>query len=301
MFATDFPVKSQGTLRVCTYNVLTGGLDGWEGSTTSTHGLSTTRWEQQMKILNSLDLDVLLLQEATAFDTDEMAMARATGQALGMDWKLAPSGSHGCHLMTLVRHDRVTISDFVPDAAEGKFHHTLSCAHIVTSHGWRARIFNTHLSPFSPEARSIEVGWITEFGCADDVILAGDLNGSWPGDPEPESWDWLPPHLHSRHRRLTPDGTYGPSNRDAQVKLHLAGFRDPVRALGHPWAATVGHWSQSERYPMRPDHILPSAGAAALLTDWGVVRTPAALALSDHLPVVADFRPPSVEERPDCP
>ncbi|MFD8847817.1 endonuclease/exonuclease/phosphatase [Streptomyces sp. NPDC059604] len=301
MLLTDFLIKPKGNLRVCTYNMLDGGLDGWKGNPTSTHGLSAGRWGRQMELLNLLDLDILLLQEAKSFDSDEMAMARATGEALGMDWRLAPSGSHGCHLMTLVRHGRAAFRDFVPDAAEGKFHHTLSRADIVTESGWGVRVFNAHLAPFSSEARSIEAGWTTEFGCADDVILAGDLNGMWPGDPEPDSWDWLPPHLHSRHRRLDPGGAYGPSNRDAQAKLQLAGFRDPVSSLGYPWAATVGHWSETERYPMRSDYILPAAGTAALLTGWAVIRTPVSCELSDHLPVVADFCPPPTGAQPSSP
>ncbi|MCX5103622.1 endonuclease/exonuclease/phosphatase family protein [Streptomyces sp. NBC_00439] len=288
MLLTDLLPKPKGTLRICTYNLLNGGLDGWTDGLTSTRGLSTTRWRGQMELLRKLDLDVLAVQEAKLYNSG--GMAEATGKALEMDWELAPSGSHGCHLVTFVRRGRVSFRGFVPDAAEGKFHHTLSRASLVSEEsGWRFDLFNTHLAPFNPDDRSSEVGWVTEFGTADDVIIAGDLNGMWPGDAEPENWDWLPVNLHSRHRRINPDGTYGPSNRDAQAKLRHAGFSDPVTSLGYPWGATVGHWSASENYPMRFDHILPSAGCSGRLRGWKIIRTPNVCRLSDHLPVVADF------------
>ncbi|MEU2133618.1 endonuclease/exonuclease/phosphatase [Streptomyces sp. NPDC018352] len=286
----DLPTKETAVLRVGTYNMLNGGLDGWTNNDSSTRGLSSRRWQKQMTLLKLLNLDVLLLQEAKFFDSDGMAWAKATGKALQMEWRLARSGSHGCHLMTLVRPGRVSFRDFVPDAAEGKFHHTLSRADLVAEEsGWNFRILSTHLAPFSPEIRDGEATWLTEFGAADDVIVAGDLNGMWPGDAEPTSWDWLPEELHSRHRRLNPDGTYGPSNRDALARLRNAGFRDPVSDLGHPWAATVGHWSDRESYPMRSDYILPAKGVADRLRALKVVSTPEVRALSDHLPVIADF------------
>ncbi|MFI9040883.1 LuxR C-terminal-related transcriptional regulator [Streptomyces sp. NPDC053726] len=98
------------TLRIATYNMLDGGIDGFD----SGGDLSTVRWEQQMALLRDVVMpDVLCLQEAKHFDKDDDKMAGATAEALGMDWRLAPSASHGCHLMTLVRPGRAAFMDFM--------------------------------------------------------------------------------------------------------------------------------------------------------------------------------------------
>ncbi|MFI9630038.1 endonuclease/exonuclease/phosphatase family protein [Streptomyces sp. NPDC052042] len=282
----------QGVLRIGTYNMLDGGLDGWGKNTNNTRGLSTEHWKRQMEVLGELRLDVLALQEAKHYDSDDFALAKATGSALGMNWKLAPSARHGCHLMTLVRPAQVEIRDFVMDAAAGAFHHTVSRARLVMVRtGEELDFFNTHLAPFSPQKRCEEVTWLTEHGGRGDAVLVGDLNGPGVADPEPtdEEWKTFPSELHSRHRYLNPDGSYGMSDRRPLATLRHAGFRDVVADLGYPWAPTVGHWSAREPLRMRFDHILPAKGMASRLGDVEVVDTPVTRGLSDHLPVVAEF------------
>ncbi|WP_405710141.1 endonuclease/exonuclease/phosphatase family protein [Streptomyces sp. NBC_00046] len=279
-------------LRVVTYNLREGGLDG-DGVETGTGAIDISRWEQQIKLLLLLKPDVLCLQEGKYYDRNDFEMARRTGQALGMKWYLAPSNSHGSHLVTLVNPRRVEVRRFVPDAAEGKFHHTLARADLVDLRtGGNFTVLNTHLDPFSPANRAREVTWLTEYGARDDVILAGDLNSEVPGDPAVTSWSWLPAELHSRHRFQNPDGTYAGSDRRALSALLHAGFRDPVTHLGFPSARTVGYWSPTEQRDFRSDYVLPARGMAPQLKNLLVPDTDDIRAMSDHLPVCGDFALP---------
>ncbi|MFF8618239.1 endonuclease/exonuclease/phosphatase family protein [Streptomyces sp. NPDC015350] len=281
-----------GPVRVVTYNLREGGLDG-DGVETGTGAIDTSRWKRQMQLMRLLHPDVLCLQEAKHFDRDNFAMAKATGQRLGMEWYLAPSRSHGSHLMTLVNPSRIRVRHFTPDAAEGKFHHTLARADLVDrATGWNLTVLNTHLDPFSPAHRVREATWMTEYGERDDVILAGDLNSEAPADPAVTSWNWLPKHLHSRHRFQNPDGTYAGSDRRALAALLHAGFRDPVTHLKFPSARTVGYWSPTERRDFRSDYVLPTQGVAPRLKGFQVLDTHNTRELSDHLPVIGEFVPP---------
>ncbi|MFE3146537.1 endonuclease/exonuclease/phosphatase family protein [Streptomyces sp. NPDC059218] len=276
-------------LRVVTYNVCEGGLDG-DGVENGTGAIDISRWEQQIDLMGRLEPDVLCLQECKYYDRGGFEMAKRTGQALDMEWYLAPSSSHGSHLMTLVNPRVVEVRRFVPDAAERKLHHTLARADLVARRtGWNFTVLNTHLDPFSPANRIREASWLTEYGARDDVILAGDLNSEAPGDPAVTSWGWLPKELHSRHRFQNPDGTYAGSDRRALSALLHAGFRDPVTHLGFPPARTVGYWSPSERRDFRSDYVLPSRGLAPRLKNLLVPDTHDTRAMSDHLPVCADF------------
>ncbi|MFJ1838016.1 endonuclease/exonuclease/phosphatase family protein [Streptomyces sp. NPDC088175] len=285
-------LSTRQELRVATYNLREGGLDG-TGVETGIGEIDTSRWNHQMTLLLLMKPDVLCLQEAKHFDRNNFEMAKATASALHMKWRLAPSRSHGSHLLTLVNPSRVEFLGFTPDAAEGKFHHTLARADLrELSTGWKFTVLHTHLDPFSPAHRAREATWLTEYGDRDDVILAGDLNSEAPGDPEVTSWDWLPARLHSRHRFLREDGTYGGSDRRALAAILHSGFHDPV-GPGEVAPRTVGYWSAEERRDFRSDYVLPAKGLAPRMRDWRVLDTYATREMSDHLPGYGDFALPS--------
>ncbi|MDK0519582.1 hypothetical protein [Streptomyces sp. ML-6] len=159
----DVPTgKEEGVLRVVTYNLRGGGLDR-----TGLGGVDTVRWEQQIILLLLLRPDVVCLQEATHYDRDDFKMAKATGQALGMEWHLTPSNSRGS-LITLVTPRRLEVRDFVPVAVEGAPRHTLARADLtgrVT--GWKLTDFNAHLDPLSPAGRARGVALLAEYGARD--------------------------------------------------------------------------------------------------------------------------------------
>jgi exodeoxyribonuclease-3 len=255
-----------------TYNLLDGGGD---------------RWRAQASMLSSLELDILCLQEAKYWDADGYERLYAFAAILGLQPLFAPSGSHDCHLVTLYRWPRVRCRQFHPDVAEGKFHHTVSRAEF-TADGVDVTVLNTHLAPFDPQVRAIEAGWLTEYaGRSRNVALVGDLNTEGLHDEELTDWSVLPPELHSRHRRMMPDRSYGGSDRDAMAKLIASGFVDPVEALGLPVPRTTGYWSPSEPWSHRSDHILLNQALAPSIKDFTVVDTEETRSLSDHLPCVA--------------
>ncbi|MFE4829899.1 endonuclease/exonuclease/phosphatase family protein [Streptomyces sp. NPDC056672] len=278
-------------LRMGTYNTLNGGRDPRRRKRRSFlrvgRRYSHHRWARQMDMLRELDLDVLCLQEAKHWGWYRL---RATARALGMKGRLARSRSHGCHLVTLVRPPLVTFAQFAPDIAEGTFHHTVSRAELrVRGVDWTLRALHTHSDPFSPEDRAGEARWLTEYGGRDDTLLIGDLNSEAPSDPQPASWDWLPPHLHSRHRFQNPDGTYGDGDRRAMHALLRAGFQDPAD-LGFGRHRTAGYWDPTERYDHRSDYILPTRRmleTRATLLSYETVDTELARTLADHLLLVA--------------
>ncbi|MYW03329.1 hypothetical protein GT354_49915, partial [Streptomyces sp. SID3343] len=111
-----------------------------------------------------------------------------------------------------------------------------------------------------------------------------DLNTIGADDPEPD-WDLFPPRLHSRHRLVLPDGTFGPADRRAIRSLAAAGFVDPFAYLEVGPIPTVGHFDPREPDEHRSDHILVSPGLADRILDCGVVTTRQAKRASDHLPV----------------
>lgn len=268
--------------RIGSYNTLNGGRDR-DGS--------HHRWQAQMDMLRSLDLDVLCLQEGKRWDEEGGALVNATAAALEMEARITLSASHACHLVTLVRLPRVRYRRYYADIAEGNFHHGMSRADLqVQGVDWDLRVLNTHLDPFDPDDRAREAKWLTEFGFRNDTILAGDLNSEAPGDPEPASWDWLPPHLHSRHRAQNADGSYGGVDKRAMQALLTAGFIDPIDHLRLPFARTAGYWDDAERRDHRSDYVLPSGHLPWRLLSYAVEDTPHARRAGDHLPVIATFQ-----------
>lgn len=259
------------TVKLGTYNTLNGGGE---------------RFAAQAEFLREQHLDVLCLQEAKRWDEDGCTRMLAFAELLGMQARLAPSRSHGCHLVTLYRWPRVRCTAFHPDVAEGTFHHTVSRAHLTVD-GHELVVLNTHLSPFNGSTRSLEAGWLTEYAAAGRrVALAGDLNVQGLADEELADWSVIPAELHSRHRLQLPDGSYGGSDRLAMAKLVHAGFADPVAQLSMPVPRTAGYWSDAEQWDHRSDHILLAPGLAPALTQCEVPDTEETRTLSDHLPFI---------------
>lgn len=275
------PVNVPQLLRVGSYNVMDGGGD---------------RWPAQVSLLAAQDLDILGIQEAKHWDRSDRARVHQTAEALGMQALFAPSQHHGCHLVLLYRWPRVRCLAFAPDISAGTFHHAASRAKFavdgIVEPLW---VIHTHLNPFSPSARLTETDWLTEYaGPSHLSLIIVDLNsGGLTGtgaDREPDDWDLVPAHLHSRHRLVLPDGTYGGSDRRAMSALAQAGFVDPPQHLNIDPARTAGHWGRgSEPWNRRSDYVLLSPRMAPALRGHIVLDTPETRRLSDHLPVIDLF------------
>ncbi|MFI1416319.1 endonuclease/exonuclease/phosphatase family protein [Streptomyces sp. NPDC020707] len=271
-------MNAQPALCVVSYNTLNGGRDP-DGS--------VHRLTDQVDMLTELEPDVVCLQEAKHWDKDGGETVNEVAAALKMEARLAPSASHGCHLVTLVRPPRVRFVRFYPDIAEGNFHHAVSRADLRVE-GVHAvlRVLHTHFDPFDPGDRAAEARWLTQYGDRNDTLLVGDLNTEAPGDPEPETWDWLPATQYSNNRIQHPDGSYGNLDKTAMSALLTAGFIDPAAALQLQFARTAGHWRDGDR-GHRSDYILPSKHLSWQVQTYTVIDTPRTRSAADHLPVVA--------------
>ncbi|MGW2057482.1 endonuclease/exonuclease/phosphatase family protein [Streptomyces sp. NPDC001840] len=274
------------SLRIGTYNVLDGGRD---------EGGLYVRWAAQTSMLDQLSLDVLCIQGANHWDRNGSARAKGTAKTLGMTARLARSRSGG-HLVILAREPKVRITRFYPDIVENRyqqkpFHHTVSRADLqIEGVEWPVRLLHAHLSPISPEDRAREAAWLTEYGDQPDTVLIGDLSCEAPDDPQPKSWDWLAPNLHSHHRIQHADGTYGDGDRRAMQALVDAGFQDPAALPGIERHRTVGYWDPTQLHDRRSDYILPTCrllSTRAELRSYDVVDIETTRQLSSHLPVVA--------------
>ncbi|MFI1583005.1 endonuclease/exonuclease/phosphatase family protein [Embleya sp. NPDC020630] len=274
-FRRDATTGEEGAMqgsarRVGTYNLLDGGGD---------------RFPSQMAVLRAMDLDLVALQEVQHGTRDDHALECAIANELGMQTMLAPSASHGCHLVLAWNPARLRRVGYTADAAEGKFHHTLQRVEfVVPDTGAPLTVLHTHLDPFSGDDRESEARWLTEYAAPGRrTLLLGDLNTIGAFDPEPD-WSTLPTHLHSRHRLCCEDGTLGPTDRRAIRLLDTAGFIDPF-ANRRSGRNTVGHWNEKEDgIRRRSDHIL---GSGLTFRTAGVIDDPAVRRLSDHLPVYA--------------
>ncbi|MFF9478083.1 endonuclease/exonuclease/phosphatase family protein [Streptomyces sp. NPDC014733] len=262
-------------LRVGTYNIRDGGAP------------DSQDFERQLALVAGLD--ILGIQEAKDWDRDRQRRLRHTASALGMEPLLTPSASHGCHLLLLIRTPRVQIIEHTPNIAPADFHHAASRT-LIEADGHRITVLHTHLNPASPDMRLAETGWLTEYAeQGRRSLLIGDLNTVGPDDPEPPSWDAIPPHLHSRHRQVLPSGGHGGLDRRAIRALTAVGYADPAAHLGQPPTPTAGYWPGGEEWEHRSDFVLPSEALAPALTDWRVIDNPVARTSSDHLPGIATF------------
>jgi len=269
------------TLTVGTWNVMNGGGD---------------RLAAILEHLLTLNLDLLCIQEAKRWDEDDFRILLMVAERLEMEAHLAPSRSHSCHLVTLFNKRLELEPDgWTPDLVLGRFHHTASRARLILTgddgRPVRFSVINTHLAPFSPQARAIEAGWLTEHADPDSpTFLVGDLNEPCPQDREPD-WDReMPRHLWSRHRRRE-GGRYTDAGRDAIGAFLDAGFIHTAAQLGQIPQPTVGHWSPKEPWEHVSDYILASPGLdnVVRLDHCTVPRPRDDLRLADHQPVVSQF------------
>ncbi|MYV99665.1 endonuclease/exonuclease/phosphatase family protein, partial [Streptomyces sp. SID3343] len=167
-----FPTPTPKALTYVTDNVLDGAWDD-------------DRYGNILAILASLHADVIALQEAKSWDTSDFARVCETAEALGMESLFAASSSHECHLVLLYRTDKLSLKRWTPDAACGKFHHTLQRAEfVIRATGEHVTVLNTHLDPFAGDGRKREAGWLTEYAKDDtSCVLLGDLNTIGADDP----------------------------------------------------------------------------------------------------------------------
>ncbi|GAA4238417.1 hypothetical protein GCM10022254_54270 [Actinomadura meridiana] len=256
------------TIRVATYNLFEGGLDGI-GDDRGRVGDSRLR--EQVELLESLDLDLIGLQEA-GWGEDGPELARRVARELRMSYCfVGRSPFYRLDLAVFVRESTaVTVVGAEYLHGPPWVHGLANIEMRVAGHPRPMHFLVGHSAPSSPTMRLAEAEMAAVHRHLDAIYVA-DFNAAAIGD--------------------TPDTT-GISALKAARKLDTlparelaaAGFRD-VGADWGDFTPTVGHTNGGLAY--RCDRIHTTL-PAEWTTDYGVVLD--GDKLSDHRAVWAEFR-----------
>lgn len=264
------------TLKVLTWNTLFAGRDGGNAA----------RAQKQISVINQLQPDVFLMQEATGFDAAGGALLYNLEQQIGMRGFLAVAPRTGQHVAVFIR-ERLRPIAFETDSVH--FHHAAAALTVeLPGTGSPATFIATHLCPNAPWVRRSEIAYHAVRAAPDRLtLLAGDFNSASPHDAEPLGFDALP--LHYRARYLAEDGRA--ADRTVLASLESAGWIDVGHALGGTNVPTVpaSGFPDTEFATMRCDYVLASRVLAEHAATYEVIRTPETDTASDHYPLLTTF------------
>ena len=254
------------TLRLMTWNILTGGGD---------------RLPAIIEVVKAERPDILALQELRDFQRyGHRTMSRFAAE-VGMTAHLTRSAL-GQPVGVLVRPPLEIAGR---SGVRWRLHHAAAVVEVPTPSG-PLTVVSTHLNPISPYRRMREAKWLAARYGGPRTVLAGDLNGLSPADDATSSLDGLGPLYRRRH--LGPDGT--PDTRALESFL-AAGFTDVWQVAGSgdgrsvPTAGLRGH----EFGAMRLDYVLAGSAVAPRARDMSVIRGGTADHASDHYPLRVDL------------
>ncbi|OLT31848.1 hypothetical protein BJF79_08620 [Actinomadura sp. CNU-125] len=262
------------TLRVGTYNLRDGGLDGVSAFR------DDARFKNQLAMLATLRLDLLGLQEAK-WGPDGPARLEQAARWLGMTWKcLVRSNFHGCDIAVLVRESAGLSVTRERHLTGPPFAHAHADVELeIAGRPRPVRFMVGHAAPSSPTLRLIEAELAWWFYSSLDVIYAADFNAAALNE-DPNLQDVDPLHVA---RKL--------DTRPAE-ELQASGFIDTGAQLGDR-TPTVGH-TRVDRLAYRCDRIYTTLSRDAIVGHRVVQEDKP---LSDHRPVWAEFVLPATERR----
>ncbi|QFG22864.1 endonuclease/exonuclease/phosphatase family protein [Actinomadura sp. WMMB 499] len=256
------------TLRVGTYNLRDGGLDG------ASAARNDARLKAQLTMLATLRLDLLGLQEAKWGSHGHVRLEQVA-RWLGMTWKcLVRSNFHGCDIAVLVREGDGIAVTRERHLIGPPFTHAHADVELQIAGRTRpVRFMVGHAAPSSPTLRLAEAELIGVYRNI-DVVYAADFNAAALNeDPDVQGVD--PLHVA---RKL--------DTRPAE-ELQASGFIDIGAHLGDR-TPTVGH-TRSDRLAYRCDRIYTTLPRGSI-TGHRVVQEHRPL--SDHRPVWAELTLP---------
>jgi exodeoxyribonuclease-3 len=251
-------------VRVMSYNVKDGGLDR-DGS---------TRLDLIAEVIRALDPDVVVLQEANAFEARGQRARFELEGATGMRslLGLSPSGYHGG---LLVREPNYKVLSWYAESPSTN--RVLTAARVLTPGGTRLRVAGVHLDPFSAEARLLGVLHAVS---APPGILMGDFNVCRADDPGVAAGLQRLPAFY-RVRAAGLDGRV--DDRPLQA-AEAAGYIDLFQSA-HPGEQAASFPSVGVRF----DFIFATPDLAERLVRCDLYDAPPAARASDHLPIYADI------------
>lgn len=269
-------------LKVLTYNTLFAGRDGSDDH----------RAAVQIGLINHVNPDVFLMQEAKGCDVNGGALMYLLEARLGMRGFLALAPHTGQHVAIFIRQPFRTIS-FTSDSVH--FHHALATLKVaLPGDSDQDRIFtfmSAHLCPNGATARQREAAYLAVQADPQSFsLLTGDFNSASPHDLEPQGFKELAAHHRSRYI----GGDLDTADRSVLAHLESAGWVDVGHALGGsdvPTVPTAG-FAGTEFAVMRCDYMLASQALAQYATSYQVIRNSVSDMASDHYPVLATFEVP---------
>jgi endonuclease/exonuclease/phosphatase family metal-dependent hydrolase len=258
-------------VRLVTYNILDGGLDGGRSD----------RWQPLLEVITGAHPDVLVLNECNHFDAAGHAHLHRMERETGLRGLLAPSAT-GYHVAVFVAPD-VQLVEHHPQP--GPHHSSLRVRGVRG--GLPFTLVAVHLCPFGGQTRLVEAEALTRVASADEwVFIAGDMNALSPSDAQRYDPNrWLP---RRRVRHLLAGGQALDTR--ALGLLEASGLVDLGRHVGCTTPTVLTPLAaEHESYQVRLDHVFASAPVLPWVRSVEVIRSDAAQRASDHYPVVVDI------------
>jgi endonuclease/exonuclease/phosphatase family metal-dependent hydrolase len=263
-------------LSVLTYNTLFAGRDG-----TDEH-----RARAQSHLINDIQPDVFLMQEAKGFGANGSAWLYAMEQSISMRGFLATAPRTGQNVAIFIRAPLRPISF---DADGEHFHHALATLRVAVGDSDRHITFlSAHLCPSGSAVRQREASYLALQAAPEQLtLLTGDFNSVSPHDPEPADFSTLAPHHRARY--LADDLRL--ADRSVLAHLEAAGWVDVGHVLGQAHIPTVptSGFKGTEFATMRCDYVMATPALANYARSYQVIRNKATDVASDHYPVLASF------------
>jgi exodeoxyribonuclease III len=261
-------------MRVMTYNIENGGQDD----------LDDSRLDLVLQVVNDIDPDVLVLQEAMNFDAASSFKLRRFEQDTGLHGLLGEART-GQHVVVLVR-ERDAILESQVDV--DNFHHAMVQVRLALRSGTTLTLLGTHLCPYSGQVRLDETRRLAAHEhVGEPMLLLGDLN-----TPDHNTKD-------SRIRELAPDqrvryllpGNPDKVDRRAIERLEASGLIDLHQVTG---SGSQGHTVptarvRSEFIEMRLDYAFGTPDLVSRTKCCYVASASPTDIASDHYPLVADI------------
>ncbi len=262
-------------LTILTYNTLFGGRDGPDDR----------RAALQIDVINSVEPDVFLMQEAKGFDANGSALLHDLETKIGMRGFLAIAPRTGQNTAVFIRAPLTPLA-FEQDGSN--FHHvTAALTASLPGSNRPIRFISAHLCPNGPEIRRREATHLAVQAAPTALaLLAGDFNSASPHDPEPDGLWELPAYHRVRYIGSDPSK----ADRSVLAQLESGGWIDVGHRLGHaePTVPTAS-FDNTEFAVMRCDYVMATSSLAAYANGYEVIRTTETGRASDHYPLVATF------------
>ncbi|MFJ8752056.1 endonuclease/exonuclease/phosphatase family protein [Streptomyces sp. NPDC102441] len=261
--------------------------------------------------------DVLAVQEIVA-DTAAGAarllhqLADSLGLLCAVDTRgteALASGQHRYHVGLLWRPGITPVREGWRAFEGGDFHHALARLQLDVGAREPVTFASYHADPFRParrfdEAHRVVAALTRPPGHA---AIGGDFNSISADrtahgdyyDPDPYAHqEWYDDLLYQAEWNDDPDAPHHVDRRAAQA-LRRGGLLDAAAEFDAPWQPTTGHWPVADPFGSRRiDMIRTTRHLGPALAGYRVLRTPAALSASDHLPVSIDLEPALISSRP---